>query len=129
MFLRTLGVPIEIHEAWKKGGESRNNLIKLLAEANFNKDSLMISSWIIFTLNHAKIFTFRNWDILNSPNWLKKTAPSIVVRTYHSVIGHVGFSCLRSRSLFFSSGGFSPLKLWITGVNLSRDNGTLQSKV
>ena len=43
MFLRTLGVPIEIHEAWKKGGDSRNSLMKLLAEANFNKDPLMIS--------------------------------------------------------------------------------------
>ena len=74
MFLRTLGVPIEIHEAWKKGGESRNNLIKLLAEANFNKDSLMIFSWISSTLNQAKIFTFRNWDILKSPNWLKNSS-------------------------------------------------------
>lgn len=36
--LRTLGVPESIHEAWKKGGESRASLQKMLAEANFNKD-------------------------------------------------------------------------------------------
>ena len=35
---RNLQVPESIHEAWKKGGESRTNLQKLFAEAGFQKD-------------------------------------------------------------------------------------------
>ncbi len=37
---RLLQVPESIHAAWKKGGESRASLLKMLQEANFDKDSL-----------------------------------------------------------------------------------------
>ena len=35
---RTLNIPESIHDAWKKGGESRASLQKLLEDAQFNKD-------------------------------------------------------------------------------------------
>lgn len=40
--LRTLQVPESIHEAWRKGGDSRNALLKALAEANFNKEPFQV---------------------------------------------------------------------------------------
>lgn len=35
---RMLSVPVSIHEAWKKGGESRASLLKMFEEAKFDKD-------------------------------------------------------------------------------------------
>mmetsp|Transcript_39505 Transcript_39505/g.85259 ORF Transcript_39505/g.85259 Transcript_39505/m.85259 type:complete len:531 (+) Transcript_39505:45-1637(+) len=37
----TLTVPESIHDAWKKGGDTRNNLLKALTEANFNKEEFV----------------------------------------------------------------------------------------
>ena len=36
---RILQVPESVHEAWRKGGTSRNALLQKLVEANFDKDS------------------------------------------------------------------------------------------
>ncbi len=39
--LRLLTVPEHIHEAWKKGGESRQSLLKMFTEAGFDKENLL----------------------------------------------------------------------------------------
>lgn len=39
--LRLLTVPQHIHDAWKKGGESRQSLLKMFCEAGFDKENLL----------------------------------------------------------------------------------------
>ena len=40
--LRSLNVPLEIHELWLKGGEDRTELRKRLREAGLDKDQLVL---------------------------------------------------------------------------------------
>lgn len=44
-----LNVPVEVHEAWKCGGPPRDDLMKLLEDANFKKAGVFLAAGVFLT--------------------------------------------------------------------------------
>lgn len=55
---RSLQVPEAIHDAWKKGGETRTKLAETLQEANFQKDRKTSSKHIQTCMQYLNML----WD-------------------------------------------------------------------
>ena len=62
---RLLQVPVEIHDAWKKGGESRASLAKMLAEANWNKE---IYGWSSFWMQPTSQIVENSMGVRGHPS-------------------------------------------------------------